>query len=264
MNLTLFRRDFLQNKLLIIIIAAVTAMYSIVVISMFDPALGESLELMMESMPDLFAAFGMTNAGNTLIEFIANYLYGFLFVLLPLVLIVIVTNKLVVRPQDKGTLGWLLATPVSRSKIAVTKAVTLIYTILLEILWILLCCIGASEILFSGELDIPQFLLLNSGLFCLLSLFGGICFCSGCIFSDSTLGTGVSSGICIAFVLLQMLSQVGEKTEWLKYLTPLTLFDSTSIAQGDFSVVPILMLLLASIFFFGMGIFVFCKKDFSV
>ena len=70
MNLTLFRRDFLQNKLLIIIIAAVTAMYSIVVISMFDPALGESLELMMESMPDLFAAFGMTNAGNTLIEFI--------------------------------------------------------------------------------------------------------------------------------------------------------------------------------------------------
>lgn len=264
MNLTLFRRDFLQNKLLIIIIAAVTAMYSIVVISMFDPALGESLELMMESMPDLFAAFGMTNAGSTLIEFIANYLYGFLFVLLPLVLIVIVTNKLVVRPQDKGTLGWLLATPVSRSKIAVTKAVTLICTILLEILWILLCCIGASEILFSGELDIQRFLLLNSGLFCLLSLFGGICFCSGCIFSDSTLGTGVSSGICIAFVLLQMLSQVGEETEWLKYLTPLTLFDSTSIAQGDFSVVPILVLLFASIFFFGAGIFVFCKKDFSV
>ena len=66
-----------------IIFSAILTMYITVIIGMFDPALGESLNQMMESMPQLFSAFGMNAPGSTLLDFMANYLYGFLLICLP-------------------------------------------------------------------------------------------------------------------------------------------------------------------------------------
>lgn len=42
------------------------------------------------------------------------------------------------------------------------------------------------------------------------------------------------------FILLQMLAQSGEKWEWLRYLTPLTAFDSAALASGGGSLWPAL------------------------
>ena len=90
MNKTLFAKELRANLFVSDIIAAVLAMYIGMIVSMFDPELGESLDLMMQSMPEVFAAFGMSTQATTLIDFMLNYLYGFLLTIFILVLILII------------------------------------------------------------------------------------------------------------------------------------------------------------------------------
>ena len=67
------------------------------------------------------------------------------------------------------------------------------------------------------------------------------------------------------FLLIQMISGVGEKFSYLKYLTPLTLFDTAKIIEGDIlGVLFATILYVIGIFLFCIGIKVFCKKDLSI
>ena len=97
MNRTLFAKELRSNLFVFGIVYAVLVMYIAVVVSMFDPELGKSLDMMMASMPELFAAFGMATQATTLTDFMLNYLYGFLLTMFSFVLIVIMANKLMVR-----------------------------------------------------------------------------------------------------------------------------------------------------------------------
>ena len=66
----------------------------------------------------------------------------------------------------------------------------------------------------------------------------------------------------IAFWLLQMLASVGEKFGFLKYLTPLTLFDPHALAAGGADAWwPVLALYLAAAALFGAGVAVFSRRD---
>ena len=124
-NTYLFKREVKSNYKIIIIFLSLITMYALVIIGMFDPKLGESLNLMADSMPGLFAAFGMSYPGNTLTEFLANYLYGFIFIVLPAVYIILTSNKLICGYVDKMSMSYLLSTPVKRSEIALTQALFL-------------------------------------------------------------------------------------------------------------------------------------------
>ena len=120
MNRTLFAKELRANLFVSAIIAAVLAMYIGTIVAMYDPKLGKSLDAMMQSMPELFAAFGMSMQATTLLEFMLNYLYGFLLTIFILVLILVMANKLMVRYLDRGAMAYLLATPNSRTRIACT------------------------------------------------------------------------------------------------------------------------------------------------
>ena len=129
-NNTLFKRELKSNYKTMLIFIALISMYSSVIVLMFDPKLGESLSIMAESMLEIFAAFGMMNAGATLIEFVANYLYGFILIVVPTICIIILGNKLIARYVDKGSMAYLLATPNKRKNIVTTQAVFMAFAIL--------------------------------------------------------------------------------------------------------------------------------------
>lgn len=109
MNKTLLVKELRACAVPALVVLAALVLYIAVVVSMFDPNLGDSLTAMMESMPELFAAFGMATETTTLLGFMLNYLYGFLFTVFPLVLVMILVNKLVVQPINGGTLAWVFS-----------------------------------------------------------------------------------------------------------------------------------------------------------
>ena len=265
MNGTLFKREVKANYKILLIFCAVLTLYGSMIISMFDPKLGESLNMMMESMSEIFAAFGMSTPGATLLEFLINYLYGFLFIVFPMIFIIILTNRLVTRYVDRGSMAYLLATPNKRIKIIGTQATLMIGALLVLVLYVTVLCISLGHFMFPGELEIGTFIKVNIGLYGLILFLASVCFCCSCIFNDSKYSTGLGAGLCIAFVLIQMISQVGDKFEGLRYVTPLTLFDASGIAQGQTnSIMGVVSLYIMGVILFAVGMTIFCKRDIPV
>lgn len=265
MNRTLFAKELKANLFVFGIIAAVLVMYIAMIISMFDPKLGESLDQMMQSMPELFAAFGMATQATTLVDFMLNYLYGFLLTLFPLVLILIMVNKLIVRYLDRGTMAYLLATPNSRTRIVLTMAGVLITTLVLLLIFSTAVEIGCAELMFPKELDTQALLQANAGLLALWIFLAGLCFLSACTFSSSGRALWVGGGICILFFLVQMVSNAGDKFEFLKDINPLTLFDPTGLSTADGGALGGAVALgVAGLVMFGLAVAVFDRRDLSM
>jgi len=61
-----------------------------------------------------------------------------------------------------------------------------------------------------------------------------------------------------------MLSNMGGKLANLKYFTIFTLFNTADILAGESVVFPIIILIAVAIVFYGMGIFIFSKRDLPV
>ena len=261
MNRTLFAKELRANLFVSLIIAAVLAMYIGVIVSMYDPELGESLDAMMQSMPEMFAAFGMSVQATTLIDFMLNYLYGFLLTIFILVLILIVANKLMVRYLDRGAMAYLLATPNSRTRIALTMV-----TILVALMAVVTSLeAGFAEALFPGELDMQALMQVNAGLLALWLAMAGLCFLSACLFSNATAALWVGGGLNILFFLMQMVSQVGDKFEFLKNVNPLTLFDYYGLAAGDASAVGgAIALTVGAVALFAVAVAAFDRRDLSI
>lgn len=262
----LIKREMKSGYKLLLIFMGVLTMYVSMIIAMFDPELGDSLSMFAESMPELFAAFGMADVGgSTMIAFMANYLYGFLLIAFPIVFIILLSSRLMAKYIDRGSLAYLLASPHKRSSVAFTQIVNMIINLALLVLYVTLLGIGVSQLMFKGELDIPKFITLNLCWMCLLLFLGSVCFCSACVFNDTKFSLGIGGGLCVAFILIQMLSQAGEKFEALKYATPLTLFAPKDIVLGDEqAILRCLLLLPMAIALFAAGQMVFTKRDLSI
>lgn len=265
MNLALFRHSLRGHVKLGIVFLAVMSLYGGMITAMFDPKLGESLEMMAESMPQLFEAFGMLDAGKTLTQFLSNYLYGFLYIVFPMVLIVIAATRLVARWVDTGAAAYLLAAPAGRAKIAATQALALAAVPVVCVMYAFAFCALTAQVMFPGQLDVAAFLRLNAGLLCLQMAFAGVCFLASCAFRDARTAAGVGAGACTVCILVQMLADVGDEFSWLQNCTPLALFDQQALLAGEAGAAAgCAVLMAAGLALFVLGGAVFCKKDICV
>lgn len=265
MNSTLLKKEIKSNYKIFLPFLLLIIMYCSIIVVMFDPALGKSLNMMKESMPEIFAAFGMSDTGTTLIEFISNYLYGFILIAIPLVAILILANRLVVRYVDRGSMAYLLATPHSRKQIVITQMITLILCTILMVVIATVVIIVVSTLSFPNMLTIQPLLMINIGLLGLLLFMGSICFLASCICNDTKNANALGGGFIIISILLQMISQVGDKFSFLKYCTPLTLLDVSGILANtkDAYILCITLYILSFIIFY-LAIKFFCNKDLSI
>lgn len=262
MNSVLFKKEIKSNWVLFVIFAGVLSVYSVMIIMMFDPKLGDSLRMMADSMPQLFSAFGMADVGTTLLEFVTGYLYGFLLTIFPGVYIIILSNRLVAKYVDNGSMAYLLAVPEKRRKIVMTQGIYLLLTLAAMVIYCAVLILAMGEMLFPGKMDTAGFMRVNIGLLGLLVFFGGISFCASCLCNESKNSSAIGATILVYSVLLQMVSQVGEKFENAKYATPLTLFDVEGLSAGDAKAWMTCAVLYVSGFaLVGIGISCFSKRD---
>ncbi len=247
------------------ILAAVTAMYFVIIVTMFDPELGAALSEFAKAMPELMSMFGMNYAGTTLVGFMSSYLYGFIMLVFPMVFSILTANRLVARQIDRGAMAYILASPISRKRIAYTQGNVLFTGVFMMILFSALVGIIAAEIFFPGELEISKFLMLNLGVLALQLFIGGICFLCSCIFNDTKFSVSFGAGIPSLAFIIQMISNVGDKLENAKYATFFTLFNTEGILAGEASAYwGIAILLAGGIILYSASIIVFSKKDIPV
>lgn len=265
MSIPLLKTELKSNYKIFLLFLGIITLYAGVITAMYDPDLGAGINELMESMPQLFSAFGMGNPGTTLIGFLINYLYGFILVLVPFLYALIMCYKLVAKYIERGSMAYLLNTHYSRVQIIRTQFFALLLGIFLLVLYAAVLIIICSQILFGGELAIPKFLFLNLGLFLLELFLASLCFLFACIFDELKFSVGLGAGLILVFFLLQMLSQVSEDIEFLKYLTPLTLFIPEQLVEYDAgSILCLGVLLVCAAVFMLTGIRRFQKRDLAL
>lgn len=258
----LFKATLKQNYIVFIIILLVLMLYLPTIINMYQPETQKSMNEMLKSMPPQFmAAMGFTNTGATLLSFIASYYYGFLILLLPMIYTIIVANRSISSHVDKGSMALLLSTPNTRGKIARTQALFLLITVTLLISIVTIVGICISNSMFPGELNVKGFVLLNLGTLLLYYALTGISFFASCFFDDTKNSLALGAGLPVAFLLLQMISKVGNKVDFLKHFTLYTLFDPNKIITSDSYVIQFLILGIIAVILYGAGLYVFQKRD---
>ncbi len=265
MSLTLFKTDLKGNALLLIIIAYAMMIYFSVIAYMFDPADTTAITNMLEVLPEsLMSAFGFDSVSTNLTGFLADYYYGFIVFIIPLIYCIITANKLVVKLVDNGSFSCLLMAPVSRRKIILTKGIYLLFSIAL--LFTLLHVAGSAicRSLFGDMLDQRVFLRMNINAALLTMLVGMICFFYSCLFNESKLALSCSSGVTVGSLLLFVLGGTSPKAEFLKDLSFYSLLDTKRILEGSGTaglegVLTVLILVLL-----GLSIFVFHRKNLPI
>lgn len=246
-------------------VVAVLLVYIGTVVYLYDPSVSESLALMQEAMPELFAVFGMANPSATLLDFLLNYLYGFLLTATFVLLGAFMAQRYVVGPAKDGSLAWTLATPHSRTSLALTLAVVeavavVALTAILTVIEIALC-----EALFPKELQVGGLIRANLGLATLGLFVSSICFASGSFFQRPDFALWIGAGICLVFLLAGLAGTVGEGLAWLTDLSPFALYDAYGLASGDGgAAVGSAALAGASVLLFAAGVVSFGRRDFSV
>jgi len=266
MNTTLFKSNIKSNWGIFAFIFGMLMIYASTSISMFNPESADAMNAMFDMLPEgMIKAFGFIDLGTNLTTYLAGYLYGFILVVFPIIYIIVIANNMIAKHVDKGSMAYLLATPNTRVKVASTQAMYLIVSLSVLMAGITGVLIAFSEGMWAGNLDIGAFLILNLVTLIILITVGGISFLFSCIFSDSKLSLAFGGGIPILFVVFQMVSELSDKIEFLKYFSLYTLLDAHRILEDSTYALNISLILLgASAILYGLGILIFNKKSLAI
>lgn len=261
-NSTLYFREMKKSIKVLLVFFAVITMYVSIIIGMYDPKMMETLDNFYKIMPEVMSAVGMSKGATSLLGFMVSYLYGFILVIFPMIFCIICGNGLVAKYTDSGAMAVLIGAPVKRKKVVITQLMVLVTGVIVLVLYSTLLEILIAAVNFPGELNIGSLVKLNVGLLFLILFTASICFCASCFFSETKYSLAFGAGIPILMYVLQMLSNVGEKTKNIKYLTYFTLFDANGIIAGNSDAfLGTFILLTGAIALFVTSVGIFCKKD---
>ncbi len=262
----IFLEELRRRYKALIAVLAVLLMYFMIIIGMFDPNAPNLSTLLSDlNLPDgMLAAFGFNGDSTDLNSFIASYLYGFIFIVFPLIYSVVTANSLVAGSIDRGYMSTLLSSPISRRKIISVKISYLKSSLFAIILFSSIAGFIACELLHPGLLDVKKYLYINISVLILHIAISGILFFFSSIMSESGKSLLFGGGTVIVFYLIDMIASADPMFEHFKYATPFTLFDASAIVAGE-NVIPQMIALaaIATVSYLGAMI-VFVKRDISI
>ncbi|MBM7583548.1 ABC-2 type transport system permease protein [Bacillus pakistanensis] len=259
-NLPLFRSTMKRTSKLVVIFTILLTGYLLMTIGMYDPS-GETdiFNALPESMRE---AFGMEAGLQGVESFLATGFYGVSYLLFMMIFCIIVGNQLLANLVDRGAMAYLLASPVSRKRMALTQAAVFISGLLIiSILSTLAGIVGLQTMIEDVNSNMETFLQINVLAFLLFFAISGYAFFFSALFNEAKLALGASAGISIFFYLIQILSNSSD-LDWLKYLTIFTAFQPLEIVKGSFDVWPVSIgLALSGLFFYTISVIIFSKRD---
>ena len=166
---------------------------------------------------------------------------GFVFVLLITgIYSGILGSNILLKEESDKTIEYLNSVPVTRRKIVANKILCgILYIVLMVVIIGIFNFIGLS---LSGDFDRKSYLLLSvTPIFSSIVIFALCLFLS--TFTHKTKKTlGISLGTVFASYFLKIISEMGESTEFLKYISIFTLADIRNVIV-DVSINPLMVIL---------------------
>jgi ABC-2 type transport system permease protein len=173
----------------------------------------------------------MASRGN-LAPLILKMYYGQMTGFFIMIYTIITANNLIAGQVDRGSMAYVLSTPIKRTTVTFTQMCYLISAIFSMILLVMLTNVICYSTQQSSTLifNFSDIALMALGCFLLQVALASISFMASCIFNLSKYSFALGAGAPVGFYLLSTLSQING-LEPLRYLTIFTLFNIGS-SQG--------------------------------
>lgn len=261
--MTVIRHELKQSRISLIIWTAAIGFLLAVCIFMFPEMKGEMNEVneVFSSMGSFTQAFGMDKVNfGTLLGFYAVEcgnilgLGGAFFASLCAI-------SVLSKEEKERTAEFLLTHPVSRVSVVAEKLISVILQIV--ILNVVVYVITASSIVLIGE-EVPwqEITLMHTAYLILQLELAGICFGVSAFLRRGSIGTGL--GIAVIMYFLNIIANLTESAEFLKYITPFGYADGAEIVRNvslDMNMIAIgLAFAVVGIL---AGFIKYCRKDIS-
>ena len=242
MNLNLFRRSFADKRNSLAFYAAGVILYSIFILLIWPSIRNSALSQIWNSYPEnLKKAFGAginyaSFDGFLTLEYLSN-----IWVIVMAVFSIGTGAASLAGEIEKGTMEVLLAQPISRRAVVVSRF--LYYsTALLMLIAATLVPIAAGSPIVSGNISYPGLLAVGLLAFLFFAAIGSYTFMFSAMFNSRGMAVSVAAGVIIFSYALNLLAKFNDTVNRFNFLTLFNYFDpyrflhSASIAWGDLAV----------------------------
>lgn len=199
--------------------------------------------------------------------------------LIPMGYTIMLSNNLVCKKVENGSLAFTFSTPIKRNTYIFTEAVYLIFTetvMALVLTGFALLARYFGILAGSGDIEtsitIKNILLFGLGNYLVTLTISGICFFSSSLFNKTTNAVALGGGLSIFFYICSILGLFGTKTmpgtirieamNYFNYVTILSLFDSNAVLADDVVYwYKLIGLVGITVITYLLSFYVFDKKD---
>ena len=181
---------------------------------------------------------------------LAELVYKISGVLLPMIYVIIASNKLVAAQVSDGSMAYVLSTPTNRKTVVRTQYLFLLLSVVVMYMIITLAAVGSegiSTLIVYHRGNEVRWMPLRTVLFCIGSFFAmfgisGICFGASCFFNKSSNAIAVGGGACVLSFICCIMGLFGNQAfvavgigvkqmYFFNYLSLFYLIDTASMSQ---------------------------------
>lgn len=265
MNAALFKTMFKANAKSIFSYAFGTMLYLWLVIWIY-PSMADTkgIQDIMKQMPEgMLKAFNISASFNSLGAFIANEFYGLLFIIILAIFSIVTGTKLIARLVDRGSMAYLLSTPNSRVKIAITQMTQLITGLVLILLFATGGgLLGVAIFINQPDLHVARYIQMNVIGLLLFFVISGYTFFFSCLFNDEKRALSCSTIVTLLFYILNMVGKISNDLAWMKHISIFSLYQPQDIIYGSAHVMAISTgLFVGGAFLYVIAILTFRSRD---
>lgn len=266
-NLNMLWRGILDRRLSLTIYCLGVAAYGLMIVAIW-PSMQESLgtlEQLYETYPEgLRAAFGVETTITTFDGFLTLEYFSLMWLIIVLPFAITISTGAFAGEIEKGTMELLLAQPIRRSTIALTRMAYLKIGLLL-IMAATMIPVMIGGLMVDEQLSVAGLLSLSLLGFLFFLSFGSIGFLVSAMMSDRGRSVFLVVGVLIVSYAIDLLSQFSDFVNNFHFLSLFDYYDpfryihDADIAWGDLAV-----LLGVSIIAFSAATFIFKRRDIAV
>lgn len=225
-------------------------------------SINQYLEELPEGMMEMFTGGEIVDYTSP-VGYFSTELYSIMLPLLFLIFGIGFGSAAIAGEEDKGTLDFLLANPVSRRRVVVDKIGVMVVSmvILAIVFWAaLVICVLAIDI----DISLIKLAEATTNAMLVSLVFASLAFLLGCIKGNRGVSLGISCGLA---VLTYLLNTLGSLVDWLKdyrFLSPFYHYTEPNTLKNGFDMVHILVLLGLVLIFLILSVPAFTRRDIAV
>jgi ABC-2 type transport system permease protein len=233
------------------------------------PSLTKSTALnsLLQSLPQgMLQLLGYQAGVSQVSDFLSGEFYGLIYLIILAIYAITTATKLMARAVDNGSMAYLLSTPVSRTRVALTQAAVLVVGVaIIGGLTTVAGLLGVQWFVHKPGLNVGHFVEMNVVGILLFCLVGAYCFLFSSVSQDERSAAGISASLTMVFYALKVVGTLDSHVSWLKNLSVFTVFNPQDLVHGRSHFVSIsIWLALAAVVLFSIAIAGFRRREMSL